>query len=180
MRCKGIAGASMVALALAGCGAAAASSTATPNTANPNEITFTPGSDVPAYTPAPTLPPVNHVGDTVDTTTGAKITVVRLAPASSGNEFETPPPGGAFLGAEIKECAGSSVLLVEALEWSVKLADATQIDAGLGVDMTPSPALQSSNLNPDSCTDGWVYFPLPAGAAPKEIHLLKADFYWTL
>ena len=144
-----------------------------------SDVMTTTHSAAPA-TSKPTPNPEFPVGAAVPTTAGDAITVVRTAPAQSGNEFETPPPGGAFLAAKIKECAGSGVLLVEPPAWSVKLADNTQIDAAVVVDGTPAPMLQATNLNPGACTDGWVYFPLPAGAHPIEIHLLRADFYWTL
>jgi hypothetical protein len=131
-------------------------------------------------TPEPTLNPAMHIGQSVPTTTGAVITVVQTAAAQSGNQFETPPPGGAWFAAEVKECAGTQTTFVSASAWSVKLADSTQVDGRYASEMSPAPELASTNLNPNSCTDGWVYFPLPAGAAPKEIHLLRADFYWTL
>ena len=161
---------------LAGCGGGGGANGTRTSTPTPLPVTVY----TPAPTPAPTLNPAYAVGQTVTTTTEAAITVVSTAPAQSGNQFETPPPGGSFFGAQIKECAGNQVLYVAPSTWSVKLADATQIDATFVVDGTPTPALQSTNLNPGSCTAGWIYFPLPAGAAPVEIHLLKADFYWTL
>ena len=169
---KGIAIASMP-LVLAACGASAASSSAP--AASPVIVATLPP------TALPTLVPAEHIGDTVNTTTGAHVTVAQTAPASSGYAFQSPPAGGSFLAAEIRECAGNQILYVAPSEWSVRLADATQVD-GLGApfQMSPTPALQATDLNPAGCADGWVYFPLPPNAAPKEIHLLKADFYWTL
>ena len=131
-------------------------------------------------TAEPTLNPAEAVGQAVTTTTQAVITVVRTAPAQTNFDYQSPPPGGSFLGAEVKACAGNQVLFVSPDAWSVKLADATQIDAQPMIEMAPSPELGSTNLNPGGCTDGWVYFALPAGAKPTEIHLLRADFYWTL
>lgn len=164
----------IAAFVLAACGSVGASAPV----ATPDSVSA--ASDTPLPTVVPTANPAAPVGTTVPTTTGDAITVERTAPAQSGNQFETPPPGGAFLGAEIKECAGTGVLLVEPPAWSVKLADATQVDGTLVVDASPNPALQATNLNPGACTDGWVYFPLPAAAHPIEIHLLRANFYWTL
>lgn len=164
------------ALAVASCGAATgaqqAADTSTP-AATPIIVS------TPAPTPEPTLNPAQKIGQPVTTTTGATVVAEKAAPASSGNEFETPPPGGAFLGVEVKECAGNQTLFVSPSAWSVKLADNTQIDASLAVEMSPAPALNSTNLNPGGCTDGWVYFGLPAGSTPVQINLLKADFYWT-
>lgn len=173
MRASVVAMAVIAASGLAACGSVGAS-------APTSTLGATPAADTPLPTVAPTATPVASVGTTVPTTAGDAITVERTAPAQSGNQFETPPPGGAFLGAEIKECAGTGVLLVEPPAWSVKLADATQVDGTLVVDASPNPALQATNLNPGACTDGWVYFPLPAAAHPIEIHLLRANFYWTL
>ena len=157
---------------LAACGSTAASSSKPPSTPIPVQV----------FTPAPTLiptPQAQPVGQTVQTTTNAMITVEQTAPAH-GNEYETPPPGGRFLGAKIKECAGDSDIFVSPTSWNVKLADATQIDGTFLVDGQPGPDLMSTDLQGGSCTEGWVYFPLPHGAQPKEIHLQKADFFWTL
>lgn len=164
----------VVCLVVAGCGAAAATSD-TP-TSSPTPFTVY----TPAPTPAPTLNPAEPVGAPVLTTTGATVIVEKTAAASSGNEFETPPPGGSFLAAEIKECAGNQTLFASPINWSVKLADSTQIDASYRSDMSPGPELEGTDLNPGGCTDGWIYFPIPAGGVPREIHLLRADFYWTL
>lgn len=159
---------------LAACGAAASTPTTLPPTPTPVIIATLPP------TALPTLNPAEAVGQTVTTTTQAAVTVERTAPAQTSFDYQSPPPGGSFLAVEIKECAGNQVLFVSPDAWSVKLADATQVDAQLMIDMAPSPELASTNLNPGGCTDGWVYFPIPAGAHPIEIHLLRADFYWTL
>jgi hypothetical protein len=108
------------------------------------------------------------------------ITVLQTATAHSGNEFETPPPGGHFLAVKVKECAGTTQEFVSESSWSVKLVDFTQVDAGFMSGATPGPELPSSNLQPSACTAGWVYFPLPPSPAVTEIHLNNADFFWTL
>lgn len=181
MNGKGFVVAMVAVSGLTACGAASSTARSSASTPEPGEITPTLDTPLPdVSTPFPTPNPATPIGQAVLTTTGAHITVEKTAPASSSNMFETSPPGGSFLGAEVKMCAGTDTLLVEPPNWSVKLADATQIDASLGVEMQPGPSLEASNLNPGSCTDGWVYFPLPPDAQPKEIHLLRADFYWTL
>jgi hypothetical protein len=120
------------------------------------------------------------IGDTVTTTTQATITVLQTAPASSGNQFETPPPGGHFLAAKIKECAGTQQEFVSDVAWSAKLADFTQIDATSLSGGSPGPGLPTSNVQPGACVAGWVYFPVPASPAVTEIHLSKADFFWVV
>lgn len=156
-------------------------SSSSPSSASSDvQTAASPQPDAPTDTPTATPAPATSIGQSVLTTDGNTVTVEKTAPASSGNMFETPPAGGAFFAAEIKECSGAQELTVNPAAWSAKLADATQIDATFGVEMSPNPELKLMDLNPNSCTDGWVYFPLPPNAAPKEIHLLRADFYWTL
>ena len=131
-------------------------------------------------TPVPT-PSGFSVGDTVDTTTGAKITVQQVVPASSTNEFETPPPGGRFRAAKVRECAGSSAIFTASEAWSMKLEDDTQVDGTSIAGANPNPELPTSNLQPGNCVAGWVYFALPPSPpAPVRIQLSNTDFFWTL
>jgi hypothetical protein len=153
----------------------ASNTPATTHTATPLPVSIV----TPAPTPIPT-PSGFAIGETVTTTTGAKITVLQTAPASSNNQFETPPPGGHFLAAKIRECAGTMQDFVSPVGWSVKLADDTQVDGTSLSGGSPGPELPSSNLQPGNCVAGWVYFPLPASPAAIAIVPHNSDFFWRL
>ena len=157
---------------------------ASPQASSPSASISTPNqTPIPVTITTPTPLPTPQgvpVGQTITTTTNATMTVEQTATADSGNDFETPPPGGSFLAAKVKICAGDQQEMSNPVGWYVKLADDTQVSGTFMTDATPGPALPIDNVQPGSCVAGWLYFPLPASPSPVEIAPKNSDFFWTL
>jgi hypothetical protein len=169
-------------IALAGCSAAAnqAASTGTPTASAaptvPTDLPTLPPTDTP--TPGPTGV---AIGTPVITTAGDTYLVIAYkARVTSNNEFNTPPPGGWFAAADVKICAGSTQVLADAANWSLGLADDSQIQGeSSGLVNVPGADFPFENLNPGSCISGWVAFSVPGGTVVKIVPQ-NSDFYWTV
>lgn len=159
--------------------------TGAPPAANPTLTDIpaaTPLQSTPAPTPAPT-PAGVPVGMTVPTTTGETYQVITFKQnVRSNNEFHTPPPGGSFAAAQVKQCAGPSTpSSANPYGWKVSMSDFSQV-TGESTDLldVPGASLNVTSLQPGQCVAGWVAFTIPGGVTPKQISLSKSDFFWVL
>ncbi len=131
-------------------------------------------------TPAPSEPTAYAVGQTVTSTTGDSFTVLGLTTVKDSDPLITPPPGGSFLGVDVKICAASSEYPATAAEWNVVLSDGTEEPMTLMVEPSEGPQFPTEEVQPGACATGWVYFALPASPAPARVTLADADWYWTV
>jgi hypothetical protein len=186
MHVLAIAIASGAALALGSCSAGnplnpanqASSSTPVPVVV----VTATPVPTI-APTPVPTTAPPQTLGTPVLTTAGDTYLVIAYKPrVSSNNPYNTPPPGGNFAAADVKECAGQNgTKNASYLDWSLGLADDSQVpgtDPSL-VNVPGAAFPGNESLNPGSCVSGWVEFDVPSGGgAAAKIAPANSDFFW--
>ena len=168
-----------IALALAGCAEGGGSQAASVATVQPTPE----GTATPAATNTPTPLSAQALGTPVLTTDGLTVTALKYRHVSSNNQFETPPPGGYFAAADVRECAGTTAITVSGSDWSLIDADQSQISGQYSASLVnlPGPELQlMTHLNPGQCVSGWVEFIVPGATTPIEVQPKGADYYWIL
>jgi hypothetical protein len=133
-----------------------------------------------APTTAPTAVPATTyaVGDTIETTTGAKLTVFQFVPVTSDNQFLRPKPGNQYVAIDVQEQAGPDGRSANMFDWALRLADNTRIQPTVSV---KEPPLNSADLGANDAVRGWVTFEIPAGAKPAWVVLVTStDIRWSV
>ena len=136
-----------------------------------------------AATPTATAAAVGKpFGTTITASSGAMYTVLAWQPVQSKSATaNTPAPGGAFFGANVRECAGSGpALTTDPTAWSALLSgneEAEGRDASLVA--TPGPPLATgATVASGQCVEGWVVFNGFADGIGRQVHLASVDSFW--
>jgi hypothetical protein len=123
------------------------------------------------------------LGTTVTTSAGDSFAVLAFQPVQGKDASSTPPPGGAFGAADIKECSGNGhTLTTNPKEWSATYTEGNQADgrdASL-VAIPGAPLPTSTTVASGQCAEGWVVFTGFADGTALKVQRTGADFWWTV
>ena len=111
----------------------------------------------------PTSPPASAApGEVASLADGATAVVRSFTPnAAPRNQLSTPDPGNQLIEIDVELCAGSAPLSVNPLYWLLTDAGNITYGAELG-----GQTLTTIDLDPESCTAGFVAFEVPETSVP--------------
>jgi hypothetical protein len=121
-------------------------------------------------------------GTIITASSGATYTVLAWQQVQSKSATaNTPAPGGAFFGANVRECAGSGpALATDPTAWSALLSGGEPADGrDASLVATPGPPLATgATVVSGQCVEGWVVFNGFADGIGRQVHVANVDSFW--